>query len=164
MGVAGCEQLAAAGYTHYELSSHAKPGHACRHNLNYWQFGDYLAIGAGAHGKLTFTDPPRIERYWKEKHPKHYLAQSAHGAPRRHTRQIATTDLPLEFMMNALRLPHGVPSAQFHAGTGLPLDTITPILDDLRAQGLINPDPATLNATPRGLRLLNDILQRFIAD
>lgn len=159
---AGRERLAAAGYAHYELSSYAQPGHRCRHNLNYWRFGDYLAIGAGAHGKLSFTDPPRIERYWNEKHPKHYLAQSAHGPPRRHSSRIAAADLPLEFMMNALRLPQGATRDQFQARTGLPIADIAPILRDLRAQGLMDADPATLKTTPRGLLLLNDILQRFV--
>src|SRR6185369_2129070 len=109
------ERLAAAGYAHYETSAFAKPQRRSRHNLNYWQFGDYLGIGAGAHGKLSFAD--RVARHEQVKQPREYLSASQTAATQR---QIPASELPFEFMLNALRLVEGFPKALFAERTGLP--------------------------------------------
>src|SRR5437763_5766299 len=99
--------LGEAGFAQYEVSAYARPGRECRHNLNYWRFGDYLGIGAGAHGKLSFRD--RIARTLRWKQPKEYLERVAEGRPMQESREIERADLAFEFMMNALRLPEGFP-------------------------------------------------------
>ena len=155
-------ELAAAGFTHYETSAFARTAQQCRHNLNYWTFGDYLGIGPGAHGKLSSHQG--IVREMRHKHPEHYLAAAARGdfVHQRHT--VGAADLPFEFMMNALRLCDGVPAALFTARTGLPLAAIGEALATARSAGLLDADPATLRPTARGQRFLNDLLQRFLPD
>jgi oxygen-independent coproporphyrinogen-3 oxidase len=158
---AGLARLAAAGLAHYEVSAHARPGRQCRHNLNYWEFGDYLGIGAGAHGKLTLGDGA-IERRWKARHPTEYL-ESAGGAPAG-IRRLDPDDLRLEFALNALRLADGVPLELFTARTGLPAATLAPALERARALGLLGPAPDRLAPTPLGRRFLNRLIGLFAAD
>lgn len=155
-------RLADAGLAHYETSAFACPGHMCRHNLNYWQFGDYLGIGAGAHGKLSFHD--RIVRRMRVKHPQQYMTAAMRGAQIAETRTLARGDLPFEFMMNALRLNAGVPASLFEARTGLPLTVCAAALRQARERGLLDADPAWLRPSARGRRFLNDLLTLFLSD
>ena len=153
-------RLAEAGLAHYETSAYAKPAHACRHNLNYWQFGDYLGIGAGAHSKLSFHD--RIVRQMRVKHPQQYMQAVKAGAHIADTRALNRTDLPFEFMMNALRLIEGVPMALFEERTGLPLIVCAGALERARNRGLLEADGPRLRPTPLGQRFLNDLLEMFL--
>jgi len=148
------------GYTHYETSAFAQPGKQCRHNRNYWQFGDYLGIGAGAHSKLSFHD--RITRESRHKHPKRYLEHAGQGHAVEQQWQIARDELPFEFMMNALRLTDGVDPALFKIRTGLPLEHISPILQHAVAKGLLDLSPTRIAPTPLGQRFLNELLQLFL--
>ncbi|MEN9314882.1 MAG: hypothetical protein RIS35_1275, partial [Pseudomonadota bacterium] len=154
------ETLAGAGLEHYEVSAHARPGHRSRHNLNYWQFGDYLGIGAGAHGKLSFHD--RILRQARYRHPQRYVEAAMHGNAVETQRELAPEDLPFEFMLNALRLVDGVPTPSFSERTGLPITAISRRLEAAVRRGLLDPDPALIRATPLGLRFLNDLQQTFL--
>jgi len=155
-------RLEAAGMAHYETSAYALPGHACRHNLNYWQFGDYLGIGAGAHSKLGFHD--RIVRQMRVKHPQQYMDAVPGAAQIAETRTLTRDDLPFEFMMNALRLTAGVPTEYFDARTGLPLGICRPALEAARARGLLAHDVDVLRPTPLGRHFLNDLLALFLKD
>jgi oxygen-independent coproporphyrinogen-3 oxidase len=154
--------LEAAGYRHYETSAHAKSGRECRHNLNYWQFGDYLGIGAGAHSKLSFAD--RIVRQVRHKQPKQYLEQVAAGAPLQEDAAVTRADVGFEFMLNALRLTDGVPASSFAERTGYPLALVRQGLEAAAVRGLIEPDPALLRPTVLGRRFLNDLQALFLAD
>jgi oxygen-independent coproporphyrinogen-3 oxidase len=154
------ETLAGAGLEHYEVSAHARPGHRARHNLNYWQFGDYLGIVAGAHGKLSFHD--RILRQARYRHPQRYVEAAMHGNAVETQRELAPEDLPFEFMLNALRLVDGVPTPSFSERTGLPITAISRRLEAAVRRGLLDPDPALIRATPLGLRFLNDLQQTFL--
>lgn len=158
---AGRSRLAAAGYERYEISAYARPEHRCRHNLHYWRFGDYLGIGAGAHGKLTLP-AGGIERRAKTRNPRTYIELAGTPASTRTERTLKPPDIALEFMMNALRLPEGVPAALFEQRTGLGLDAIRSPLAHAVEQGLMRSDTATLAATPRGLDLLNELLASFV--
>jgi len=153
-------RLSEAGMQHYETSAYAKPGHASRHNLNYWQFGDYLGIGAGAHSKLSFHD--RIVRQMRTKHPQQYMDAVQQGAHIADTRTLTRGDLPFEFMMNALRLNVGVPTALFEERTGLPLFVCASAVERARAKGLLETDPTRLRPTLLGQRFLNDLLGCFL--
>lgn len=152
--------LARAGYGHYETSAHAKPQRQCSHNANYWRFGDYLGIGAGAHSKLSMPD--RIVRQMRYKQPRQYLTQAAEGAPVQEAIDVARGDLGFEFMLNALRLVDGVPASLFEERTGYPLALIAAPLAEAVRRGLLDPDPATLKATPLGQRFLNDLQALFL--
>jgi putative oxygen-independent coproporphyrinogen III oxidase len=152
--------LASNGYEHYETSAFALPEHGSRHNINYWRFGDYLGIGAGAHSKLSF--PERIVRQMRYKQPREYLRQAAAGAPIQTTTQVDTDDLPFEFMMNALRLVHGVERRMFSERTGLPISTIAGRLEQATRAGLMADDHQRLRPTLRGQRFLNDLLEPFL--
>lgn len=152
--------LGDAGYVHYETSAHAKPGRACQHNLNYWRFGDYLGIGAGAHSKLSFPNEVRRQVRWRQ--PRRYLDQVAAGARLHEDAAVASSALPFEFMLNALRLADGVPSAIFAERTGLPLATVARSIGVAVERGLIEADPAVLKPTPLGRRFLNDLQQMFL--
>ncbi|WP_310447843.1 radical SAM family heme chaperone HemW [Thiobacillus sp.] len=154
-------RLGEAGMQHYETSAYARPHHASRHNLNYWQFGDYLGIGAGAHSKLSFHD--RILRQMRTKHPQQYMDAVGQGTHIADVRTLTRGDLPFEFMMNALRLNEGVPAALFEARTGLPLIVCTEALEKARARGLLLPDAARLQPSLQGQRFLNDLLELFLA-
>ena len=146
------------GLTRYEISAWAWDGHECRHNLNYWAFGDYIALGAGAHGKITRDDG--IHRYWKTRQPRDYLNRI--GSRTAGRSRLGSDDLVLEFMLNALRLSEGVPSPLFEQRTGLALEHIEPQLRRLREQGLLAGTGNRLRATERGQVFLNEVLETFV--
>lgn len=156
------ERLAAAGFTHYETSAFARPGRQCRHNLNYWQFGDYLGIGAGAHGKLTRHDGVWRQMRWKQ--PKQYLAQIAAGQPLQDEFSVAAADLPFEFMMNALRLTQGFDPALYAERTAQSLVGIETTLRAAETDGLLERTPGRISPTWRGQRYLNRLLQGFLPE
>jgi oxygen-independent coproporphyrinogen-3 oxidase len=151
----------AAGLRHYEVSAYAQAGHRSRHNLNYWQFGDYLGIGAGAHGKLSFHD--RIERTARYRHPTRYMDAALAGDAIETRRRLSSADLPFEFMLNALRLTEGVSATQFAERTGLSLAAISAPLARAAERGLLDPDPSMLRPSLLGARFLNDLQQLFLA-
>jgi oxygen-independent coproporphyrinogen-3 oxidase len=150
--------LSEAGYQHYETSAFARPGQRCRHNLNYWEFGDYLGIGAGAHGKVSFPD--RITRHERAKQPAEYLKAS----PGVESRTIRSAELPFEFMLNALRLVEGFAPALFEERTGQPLAILEKTLDQAEQAGLLERDWKRVRPTARGQRFLNELLALFLAD
>ena len=154
------QRLAAGGYINYETSAFASRGRECRHNLNYWRFGDYLGIGAGAHSKLSFPD--RIVRQARYKQPREYLQKTAAGTPVREEHALAHTDLGFEFMMNALRLAEGFEVALFAERTGLALAAVERPLQEAERRGLIRRDHVRIAPTERGQRFLNDLLQLFL--
>ena len=157
-----CEQrLAAAGYAQYEISAYAQHGRRCAHNLNYWQFGDYLGIGAGAHSKLTAADS--VSRAMRHKQPKAYMEHALTGQAVQKQHAIETRELGFEFMMNALRLNAGFPLALFQTRTGLPLTAVEHPLREAEARGLIARDLTHIHPTPLGQRFLNDLLQLFLS-
>jgi len=155
-------RLTEAGMQHYETSAYARPQHASRHNLNYWQFGDYLGIGAGAHSKLSLPD--RVLRQVRWKQPQRYLEAVARGAPLQDESTVGKDDIGFEFMLNALRLTDGVAAAAFAERTGFPLVIIGRELAEAVRRGLLDPDPATLRATALGQRFLNDLQAIFLKD
>tara|TARA_R110000772_G_scaffold152999_2_gene263932 strand:- start:3709 stop:4893 length:1185 start_codon:yes stop_codon:yes gene_type:complete len=156
----GIALLESSGYSRYEISAFSQPGQQARHNLNYWQFGDYLGIGAGAHGKISLPQENRIVRTRKLKQPKAYLAANGESGFTVQSDNIPAQDLTLEFMMNALRLTGGVSRELFQARTGLSLKSIDAILISLQEQNLLRTD--TLATTPKGLNLLNNVLHAFM--
>jgi len=156
---AGQALLAEHGYRQYETSAYAQPGRQARHNLNYWTFGDFLGIGAGAHAKFSHAGG-RILRSWKTRLPKDYLDPAK--AFRAGEKLLAADELPFEFLMNVLRLTDGVPAMLFTQRTGLPLDVLAKPRRDAEARGLLSADPARLVATPKGQLFLNDLLQSFL--
>lgn len=169
----GFHRLAGAGYVQYEISAYAKNNQRARHNINYWQFGDYLGIGAGAHGKITLPEKNTIMRQWKTRLPKHYLAAAqkipAHIAGHLNTFSgggeiLQAAALPLEFLMNALRLNNGVPSEYFYQRTGLSLDALQPQWDELTSRDLVSDNSDRLQTTPLGQRFLNNILEAYARD
>ena len=153
-------RLAQAGYENYEISAFAQPGRRCAHNLNYWRFGDYLGIGAGAHGKLSFPD--RILREMRYKQPRQYMEQVGTGAPVQEAHAIAVRDLPFEFMMNALRLVEGFELQLYEERTGLARSTVLHVLDQAERDGLIERDHVRVRPSLRGRRFLNELLVRFL--
>ncbi len=153
----GSDYLHQHGYEDYEVSAWSLQGRASRHNLNYWTFGDYLALGAGAHGKISLVDGS-IRRYWKTRQPDAYLNRI--GSRTAGSDAIAVDDLPLEFLMNALRLKEGVDESLFSERTGLPLTTVGVKLEQLRNEKLLVSD--RLQATDLGQRYLNSLLERFL--
>ena len=157
MQLAAEEALGAAGYEHYETSAFARPGMRSRHNLNYWEFGDYLGIGAGAHGKVSFPD--RVTRHEQPKQPNAYMKEMSVKQS-----EISARDLPFEFMLNALRLVDGFPVELFQARTGLPLATIESRLEKAEAKGLIERDWKHIRPSARGQRFLNELLELFLPD
>lgn len=152
--------LAEAGWIHYETSAFAKPGHYCRHNLNYWQYGDYLGIGAGAHGKLS--GPKGVVRQARVKHPAEYMAKAGTPAALAEERKVERKDLAFEFMMNALRLTGGFDPGLFGERTGLPPSVIEAPLARAETLGLIERDPERIRPTPHGQRFLNELLGLFL--
>ena len=157
-------RLADAGFIHYETSAFAQPGKTCRHNLNYWTFGDYLGIGAGAHGKLTLVDEGQWQvcRQVRWRQPEHYLVQAMEKNPLQDEFTIKPNSLPFEFMMNALRLNHGFETRLFEARTAQPLSVINPILDRAMEEGLIECDERIILPTKQGQRFLNRLLEMFL--
>lgn len=158
-----CEdRLGEAGYRHYETSAFARPGHECRHNLNYWTFGDYLGIGAGAHAKISAHD--RIERAARARHPRAYMDALAAGGDGHiaSTRVLAPADRVFEFMMNALRLNAGFDMALFERRTGLPASAAEAGLAAAQGRGLLERDRDHVSLTVRGRHFLNDLLREFL--
>lgn len=172
MGEMVAEKLAAAGFEHYEVSGYARPGRRTRHNLIYWTFGDYLALGAGAHSKVTSASPEgelliRREQRWAA--PAKYMeavelggSGDLDGTGTEAALTVDAESLPFEFMLNALRLTEGIEAALFEARTGLPLSTIEPTLVRLRSEGLLVDDPTRIRTTPKGLAFLSDVQERFL--
>ncbi len=153
-------ELAANGYENYEISAFARKGCQCLHNLNYWQFGDYLGIGAGAHGKLTFHD--RVIRQARHKHPETYMRGVSTGNPLSQEQNLTRRDLGFEFMMNALRLSAGFPVSLFHERTSLTLNMLEKELALAETRGLIERDHLQIKPTLLGRRFLNELLQIFL--
>ncbi len=159
MMAAGEARLADAGYRQYEISAYACEGRQCRHNLNYWRFGDYLGIGAGAHGKLSLPDG-RIRRRTKQRQPAAFVTAAPKGAVAGE-RLVAPRELGVEFFLNALRLVDGVPADLYTARIGLLLETVSLPLARAHALGLMSDTPGRLQASARGRRFLNDLLELF---
>ena len=155
-------ELAGAGFRHYEVSAYARNGATCAHNLNYWRFGDYLGVGAGAHGKLTDPDSGRIVRTLREREPRRYLAHGAGGTPV--TTPVPVADLPFEFMMNALRLTDGFDSALYVSRTGLPFSGVAAHLEHLRERELLAVSGDSWRPTVLGQRFLNDLIGHFLPE
>ena len=155
-----CQQkLAQKGFVQYEISAYSLPDKQCRHNLNYWQFGDYLGIGAGAHGKITESLPNRIIRSCKYKYPDHYLKSGGYEAGQT---VISQTDLPLEFIMNHLRLKRGFSVNDYQSSTGLSIDTLEPELSNNIQQGLLSHRNERYACSEQGWHFLDTILQSFV--
>jgi putative oxygen-independent coproporphyrinogen III oxidase len=160
--LAACqEHLARRGFSQYEVSAYARTERRCRHNLNYWTFGDYLGIGAGAHGKLTFPENQTIVRTTQLREPRRYLAAPP-GANKRSV--VGREDLPFEFMLNALRLTHGFEIDSFAARTGLAWETLERSLRHLTSRGLIELQGRRCRPTTLGSRFLNDVLLTFMPE
>ena len=155
------ELLTAAGYKRYEISAYAKKDQECKHNLNYWRFGDYIGIGAGAHGKISFPD--KVTRQVRERHPETYMqAMESKGNALIESREVSAKDLPFEFMLNTLRLTNGVETKTFSERTGLPLHVISKGLEEASKKGLLDDNPTALKATALGLRYLNNLQEIFL--
>ena len=162
---AGHERLASAGFGRYEVSAFARgAADRCRHNLNYWRFGDYLGIGAGAHGKLTLASAGAIERRAKVRAPHAYLQRAAGPQRLARVNRLSAADAAFEFLLNALRLTDGFAPALFAERTGVPLAWLERPLAEATADGLIERDVHTIRATERGLAMLNDLLGRISAE
>ncbi|MZI92690.1 radical SAM family heme chaperone HemW [Vibrio sp. CAIM 722] len=161
----GHQKLTAAGYVQYEISGYSKPGYQCQHNLNYWRFGDYLGIGCGSHGKLSFTDG-RIVRTTKIKHPRGYLSAYQNMVkPYLDSEQlVADIDRPFEFFMNRFRLIEPCPKQDFVTTTGLPLEVIEPTINWAIDQGYLDENSTHWQITRKGKLFLNDLLESFMAD
>ncbi|AGY91322.1 hypothetical protein SPICUR_01515 [Spiribacter curvatus] len=155
------ERIHAAGLRRYEVSAWSTPGDECRHNLNYWRFGDYLAIGAGGHAKISDPDGS-IRRYRKQRLPRLYQDLAGTDAATVETRSIAAHERPLEYLMNALRLTDGTGIQAATERIGLPASAFEPGLSEARRRGLLTDDPSRLQATPFGQRFLNDLLDVFL--
>ncbi len=155
-------RTATVGLQRYEVSAFAQPGHRCGHNLNYWEFGDYLGIGAGAHGKLSF--PHRVLRQVRWREPAAYMQHALAGNAVSNEHEVARRDLPFEYMLGALRLREGFELARYTERTGLPLSSVNAALAQAEAKGLIERDPATgtVKPTPRGFDFLSDLQALFL--
>ena len=156
-----CELTTAAGLARYEVSAFARPGHSCFHNINYWQFGDYLGIGAGAHSKLSFAH--HVVRHVRVREPQLYMQKATEGNAVTGDTEVLRADLPFEFMLNALRLKGGFKLQDFVEKTGLPLTAIAGGLDEAERKGLIERDLVHVKPTVRGFDFLNDLQQIFLA-
>jgi putative oxygen-independent coproporphyrinogen III oxidase len=154
------ERIAEAGLERYEVSAYARPGHRARHNLNYWEFGDYLGIGAGAHGKLSFAH--RVVRQVRLREPAAYMAGAEAGQAIASEAEVARAELPFEFMLNALRLNEGFAVARFGERTGLPLSAVEAPLAEAERRGLVVRDLRRVVPTRRGFDFLNDLLELFL--
>ncbi len=154
------EMTTAAGLERYEVSAYAKPGHRCFHNFNYWTFGDYLGIGAGAHGKLSFAH--RVVRQVRVREPRLYMERALAGEAIAQEEEVSRTELPFEFMLNALRLKDGFALQDFADRTGLPLSSIAKPLQEAQARGLLERDLARVKPTTRGFDFLSDLQGLFL--
>lgn len=163
IGEAIVARLAEAGYHRYETSAFARVGAECRHNLNYWTFGDYLGLGPGAHGKLSLRS--EVARHARLRHPRAWLEALQSGADSTQVKAaVAIADLPFEFAMNAFRLIDGFALDLFEVRSGLPLAVLLPTLDALERRGLVARAPGRVAPTPLGARFLNELLQAFLPD
>ena len=156
------EHTAAAGLGRYEVSAYARDAHRCKHNLNYWQFGDYLGLGAGAHGKLSFAH--RVVRQVRFRDPLRYMAQALAGNALAQEEEVGRSELPFEFMLNALRLRHGFGLRDFTERTGLALSAIAPALQEAERKGLIERDLHRVRPTERGFDFLSDLQALFLSN
>ena len=154
------DMTGAAGLYRYEVSAYARNGHRCLHNLNYWQFGDYLGLGAGAHSKLSFAH--RVVRQVRFREPQLYMAQALAGHCLAQDEDISRADLPFEFMLNALRLKDGFSLPQFSERTGLPITAIQQALEEAERKGLLERDFARVRPSVRGYDFLNDLQALFL--
>ena len=154
------QKLGSGGYVHYETSAYARPGSECRHNLNYWRFGDYLGIGAGAHGKISFRD--RITRESRYKQPSAFMDNAMVGTAIQEEKAVPRAELPFEFMLNALRMTSGFAVSLFTERTGLPITAISRQLDEAEKRGLIVRDIKQVQPTAKGQLFLNDLLEMFL--
>ncbi|HEY9253927.1 MAG TPA: radical SAM family heme chaperone HemW [Stenotrophomonas sp.] len=158
-----CQQLLAdAGYAQYEVSAYAREGRQCAHNLNYWRFGDYLGIGAGAHGKISSGAEQHVLRRWKHKHPQTYLAQAGNAAAIGGDEIVPAARLPFEYMLNLLRLHEGFTEADFSASTGLDPGVLAAPLAQAQAQGWLAPMAGRWVPTELGRRFTNDVIELFL--
>jgi oxygen-independent coproporphyrinogen-3 oxidase len=157
-----CDRTATAGLQRYEVSAFARAGHRCAHNLNYWQFGDYLGIGAGAHGKLSF--PHRVLRQVRWREPAAYMQNALAGTPVSNEHEVARRDLPFEFMLGALRLREGFELQRFAERTGMPVSAVRAALDQATARGLLAIDEGSgqVQPTARGFDFLSDLQAMFL--
>jgi oxygen-independent coproporphyrinogen-3 oxidase len=154
-------ELDSAGYGRYEVSAYAKNGHRCQHNLNYWQFGDYIGIGAGAHGKISAHN--QIARQTNERHPDAYMEKIFNqGHALIEERLLDKDDLPFEYMLNVLRLTDGVPSHQFKERTGQEIAAINSMMEQALKKGLLDEDPRFIKPSALGLQYLNDLQMLFL--
>ena len=158
----GQSLLAEQGYTQYEVSAYARTGKRCRHNLNYWKFGDYLGIGAGAHGKITAAGHGVIHRTWKTRHPDRYLASAGTRQCLDGQRELGASDTLFEFALNRLRLKQDFDLSEFEAACGLERSWIVPIVQQAQTDGLLALDGDLVQHTDRGWRYLNNLLERFL--
>ena len=156
------ERTGAAGLARYEVSAYARTGHRCFHNWNYWQFGDYLGIGAGAHGKLSFAH--RVLRQVRWRDPRRYMEQALQGLPVASENEVAARDLPFEFMLNALRLREGFTLGLFSERTGLPISTVNAALVQAQNRGWLERQGDRLRPTERGFDFLSDLQSLFLPD
>ena len=158
-----CQRLlAGAGYRQYEVSAYAREGRQCHHNLNYWRFGDYLGIGAGAHGKITSGAGQHVLRRWKHKHPQSYLAQAGTAAAIGGDEVVPVERLPFEYMLNLLRLHEGFAEADFAVATGLPASTLAAPLAVARERGWLEETANHWRPTELGRRFTNDVIELFL--
>ncbi len=153
------DRLTSEGFSQYEVSAYSVAGRECRHNLNYWTFGDYLGLGAGAHGKISVPESGEIVRTEQTREPRRYLA---HPSGKLARRVVLPADLPFEFMLNALRLVDGFETSLFHERTGLEWSEVAPRASDLAARGLLVLQGSRCQPSPRGLQFLNDLLLSFL--
>jgi oxygen-independent coproporphyrinogen-3 oxidase len=156
------ERLAAKGYSHYEISAYAKDKKQSRHNLNYWSFGDYLGIGAGAHAKISAADTQSITRTWKQKHPAAYMQGVSSGQHIGARNPLSAEDAGFEFMLNALRLREGFLTSLFNAHTGLPITVISDALAMAEQRGLLEHSVERIKPTEMGFRFYNDLVELFL--
>jgi putative oxygen-independent coproporphyrinogen III oxidase len=160
------EMLRSAGYVHYETSGYAKPNRECQHNLNYWKFGDYVGIGAGAHGKLSMpgspSSPASIVRTERVKQPREYMQRAMSGNAAHERRVVTRNEVGFEFMLNALRLNEGFAIREFEERTGFAISLVDRALNECEAKGLIERNHVRLKPTARGQRFLNQALQEFL--
>lgn len=162
MQKAGHELLVAAGYRQYEISAYALPGHECRHNLNYWRFGDYLGLGAGAHGKIKQSVSGATIRRWRVRGPDDYIRKAGSRSVISGEYRLMQQDLILEYMMNALRLNEGFTLEQFQHSTNISWDLVQPVMSRAERRGLVTRHDDTIRPTAMGHKFLNDLLQLFI--
>lgn len=158
----GHDLLNRQGYQQYEVSAFSLPGKQCRHNINYWQFGDYLAIGAGAHAKISDLANAKITRFLKLRHPTQYMQQAGNAKSIQQTRTLHKSDRILEFVMNAFRLSNGFREDKFEQTTGLPIEVIEESMQQANLRGFIHRENGVIKTSARGGQFLNDVLQLFM--